>query len=138
MNGGKLTGHKVTFFVRKPSANKVGNFLQTGGDITIIAPPSGIPCPSVGCPPALQRVLIYLEKGNEGTVKLTGNGYNTYMGLIYAPAGTIEAGGTSGQEAPIHAQLIGWSVKIDGTAYVDITYDSADQYILPTKLELNR
>ncbi|MBN1147599.1 MAG: Tad domain-containing protein [Anaerolineales bacterium] len=136
MSAGKLSGTGVTIFVRRPKPNQVGNFLQTGGDIVISAPPAGTPCPTAGCPPALQRVLIYLEKGNTGTVKLTGNGDCRYMGLIYAPAGTIEAGGTSGQEAPIHAQLVANSVKIDGTAYVDLTYDSSEQYILPTNLEL--
>jgi hypothetical protein len=136
MNSGKLKGIGVTFFIRKPSANKVGNFLQTGGDIVITAPTGASyeKCSVAGCP----RVLIYLEKGNAGTVKLTGNGSSDYQGLIYAPDGTIEAGGTSDQEAPIHAQLVGWAVKMDGTAYVDLVFDEAEQYILPTSLDLEK
>jgi hypothetical protein len=137
MSGGELKGEGVTIFVRKPKPTQVGNFSQTGGDIYITSPPNGEPCSTPGCPPALQRVLIYLEEGNAGTVILTGNGYNQYQGLIYAPDGTIECGGTAVSEG-IHAQLVANSIKMDGTAYVDLTYDSDEQYILPTKLELNK
>ena len=57
-------------------------------------------------------------------------------GLIFAPYCEITIDGGSGTVAPFNAQLIGWHIKITGSAYVNFHYDPDNQVVLKRRLGL--
>jgi hypothetical protein len=67
-----------------------------------------------------------------------GTGDSEFLGLIYVPDGTIEAGGSSSELAEIHAQLIGKNVKVHGNTTVVINFDDQLNYQIPAKIELTK
>jgi hypothetical protein len=129
MSGGKLAGTGVTIYIT------TGDFSINGGEIDIVAPPAR-DCSH--CPPALPGVLIYLAPGNTGDIVLLGNAVSEYLGLVYAPDGTIEVGGTAGESSQVHAQLIGDTVKIHGNAEVIVNFEDALNPSNPALIELYR
>jgi hypothetical protein len=133
INGGTVIGTHVTFRVIN------GNFHTSGNATTrLIAPKArncGAPCDSKGGVPGL---LIYLDPGNTGEVTLLGTEDSDFLGLIYAPDGTIEAGGTSSLMSEVHAQLIGRNVKVHGNTAVVINFDDQLNYQIPASLRLNK
>jgi len=133
INGGTLAGSSVTFYLTS------GDFHTSGNATTsLVAPPSrscGAPC---GTRRAIPGVLVYLAPGNTGEATLLGTGDSEFLGLIYVPDGTIEAGGSSSELAEIHAQLIGKNVKVHGNTTVDINFDDQLNYQIPAKLELTK
>ena len=129
-NGGKLTGNGVTIYILN------GDFDVAGGvEARLSAPPGYAPHCDV-CPPALPGVLIYLAVGNDGEVSLLGTSDSFYEGLVYAPDGTIEAGGTGSELSQINAQLVADTVKLHGNTTVNITFDNGKYFQLPAMLEL--
>ncbi len=130
INGGSFSGAGVTLFLTG------GNFATTGGAQVNLTAPSTAGC--AYCPPALPGVLIYLAFGNTGEVSLLGTSDSEYLGMVYAPNGTIEAGGTGSELSVIHAQLIADTVNLHGTTEVDIHYDDDQNYQIPTKIDLYR
>jgi hypothetical protein len=132
-NGGSVTGNNVTIYILN------GDFDVAGGvQVMLSAPPGNeTDCADAGfCPPALPGVLIYLAEGNEGEVSLLGTSDSFYEGLVYAPDGTIEAGGESSELSVINAQLVADTVKLHGNTTVNITFDNGKFYQLPAMLEL--
>jgi hypothetical protein len=132
-NGGSVTGNNVTIYILN------GDFDVAGGvQVMLSAPPGNeTDCENTGvCPPALPGVLIYLAEGNEGEVSLLGTSDSFYEGLVYAPDGMIEAGGTGSELSEINAQLVADTVKLHGTTTVNITFDNGKFYQLPAMLEL--
>lgn len=130
INGGSVTGFGVTIFLTG------GDFSSTGGvQVNLTAPPAQ---GCAYCPPALPGVLIYLAQGNSGGVSLLGTSDSEYLGLVYAPSGTIEAGGTGSELSEIHAQLVADTVKLHGTTNVNIHFDDDQVYQIPTKIDLYR
>ena len=81
-------------------------------------------------------MLIYLAEGNTGEASLLGNEDSNYLGLVYAPDGTVQAGGTSSLMAEMHAQLIGKDVKIHGNTSVVINFADGLNYQIPASLDL--
>lgn len=130
VNGGMISGTGVTLFLTG------GDFSTSGGVQVNLTAPSAVSC--ANCPPALPGVLIYLAAGNTGEVSLLGNADSEYLGLVYAPNGTIEAGGNSSELSVIHAQLIADTVKLHGTTSVDIHFDDDENYQIPSKIDLLR
>jgi hypothetical protein len=128
-----VTGTGVTIYITE------GNFHSSGNaTINLIAPPSracGAPCDNKH---ALPGVLIYLAEGNTNEVTLLGTSDSEYLGLVYAPSGTIEAGGTSSELSEIHAQLVANDVKVHGNTSVVINFDDQLNYQIPALLELNK
>ena len=129
-NGGTITGDGVTIFIENGDFDTSGNVF-----VDLIAPPANETDCTV-CPPALPGVLIYLPEGNDGEVSLLGTSDSEYLGLVYAPDGMIEAGGSGSELSEIHAQLVGDTVKLHGTTTVNITFDDGLFYQLPAMLEL--
>jgi hypothetical protein len=129
-NGGTLTGHGITIYMTG------GNFSISGNThATNISAPPAIKCKY--CPPPLPGILVYMDPSvHAGVVSILGNAASTYQGVIYVPNGSIEAGGTAGQDSPIHAQLVGREVKIHGNAEVRVNFDGGITYNFPPKLEL--
>jgi hypothetical protein len=133
INGGSLTGTSVTFFVT------AGDFHTSGNATTRITAPQirncGAPC---DIHRAIPGVLIYLAQSNTGEATLLGTEDSEYLGLVYVPNGTIEAGGNSTTASEIHAQLIGNDVKIHGNTTVVINFDDQMNFQIPSSLELNK
>jgi Flp pilus assembly protein TadG len=129
MNGGTLKGEGVTIYVR------TGDFAISGGEINLSAPPARASHCSY-CPPPLPGVLVFLAPGNTGEVVLLGNAVSNYTGLVYAPNGTIEVGGTAGEYSPINAQLVADTVFIHGNAEVVVNFDDEVNPQVPAMLEL--
>ena len=90
----------------------------------------------VGGSKAVRGLLIYSRDGNTDTIHLHGNSYSYYIGTVYAPDGTIFAGGTSELEV-IGGQLIADTVVIDGTTDLSVTYNDDVTMVVPTELELH-
>jgi hypothetical protein len=127
-NGGIITGTHVTIYIEN------GDFDISGGvQITLTAPPN---TGCAVCPPAIEGMLIYLAEGNDGEVSLLGNSESKYLGTVYAPSGTIEAGGTGSEISEINAQLIADTVKLHGTTDMIINYDPDDGKQVPPLIEL--
>lgn len=133
VNGDTLVGSGVTIYLTS------GDFQASGLATTrITAPPSstcGDPCNTYH---ALPGVLIYLAEGNTNEAALLGTADSEYEGMVYAPSGQIEAGGTTSELSEIHAQLIGYDVKIHGNTSVVINYNEGINYQLPAMLELHK
>jgi len=133
INGGTAVGSSITLYLTGGDYTSSGN-----ATINLIAPPvrnCGAPCETYN---ALPGVLIYLAEGNTGEVGLLGNEDSNYLGLVYVPDGTIQAGGTSSTMAAVHAQLIGHYVKVHGNTAVTINFDDGLNYQIPASLELNK
>ncbi len=133
INGGTAVGTNITLYLI------AGDYTSNGNaTIKLTAPPvvnCGAPCATHN---GIPGVLIYLAEGNTGEVALLGNEDSNYLGLVYAPDGTIQAGGTSSTMAEVHAQLIGYDVKIHGNTSVNINFDDQLNYQIPASLDLNK
>lgn len=128
VNGGTLTGNGVTIYITS------GNFSVGGNvQVNLTAPPAR---GCTYCPPPLPGVLVYLAEGNTGEADLMGTADSQYLGLVYVPSGTIEAGGTGSELSTIHAQLVADTVKLHGNTNVVINFDGDDNYQIAPKLEL--
>ena len=69
---------------------------------------------------------------------MLGDENSEYLGLVFVPDGTIEAGGSSSLIAEIHAQLIGKRVKVHGNTSININFDDSMNYVLPASLQLQK
>lgn len=132
-NGGSVTGSDVTIFIEADA----GDFDTNGNvNIRIAAPPANnceTPCTDFG---AIPGVLIYLAEGNNGEVNLLGTSDSDYFGIVYAPTGIINAGGTGSLMGAIHTQLIGDTVFVHGNTVIDINYDLNNQKWKPVMIDL--
>jgi hypothetical protein len=133
INGGTVAGSSVTIYMQNGDFNTSGNATTS-----LAAPPArncGEPCDLWE---AIPGVLIYLAEGNAGVASLLGTEDSDFLGLVYAPDGTIEAGGTSSLLSKIHAQLIAKDVKIHGTTTLEINFNDRLNYQIPASLDLNK
>jgi hypothetical protein len=85
---------------------------------------------------AVRGLLLYSRDGNTSDISLLGNSTSFYIGTVYAPDGTIIAGGTSELQM-IAGQLIADTVKIGGNTGLNITYDGNVTMYVSTELELH-
>ena len=83
-------------------------------------------------------VLVYLAPGNTNEATLLGTEDSVFRGLVFAPDGTIEAGGTSSLMREIYTQLIGNDIKVHGNTNVVVTFNDKLVFQIPAKLELNK
>lgn len=120
-----LIGKDITFFIRAGY-----NFSIDGGVVKLDAPDSGdyagyliIVEPDYGNP---------LLSKNPEACKINGNSVNTFEGAIFAPYCDVNING-SGITSSLSSQVIGYTVKIDGTGVVDISYDAGKNPKLKAK-----
>ena len=114
-----------------PSENKwhahnpdgVTLYIKSGGGFTINANnPTYLDAATTG---DYQGYLIVLE-GNHTSIEncsITGGANVDINGTIFAPYCDITVNGGSSSTATINAQLIGWDLKITGTAVINFNYD---------------
>jgi hypothetical protein len=82
--------------------------------------------------------LIILEgtETSHPTCLINGGSDIQITGLIFAPYCEITVDGGSGTNAPINAQLIGWHIKITGSALVDFNYNPSNQVKIKRRIGL--
>jgi hypothetical protein len=80
-------------------------------------------------------MLIYADPENNSDVKITGTSESYYSGMIFAPSSDCVIQGT-GDSIGLSSQLICYSVKVAGTAKVDIIYDDSSWFDVPAAIDL--
>ncbi len=123
VNGGTLEGEGVTLYL------PTGDVSINGNAEVSLASPATTPDPS----PAMGGMLFYVGTGD---VALEGNATSEYLGVVYAPEGTIDVSGANGTTPTFNTQLIGMNVHVSGNADIDINFDAQEQYARPTSIEL--
>ena len=105
-----LKGQDVTIYIR------ANNYFQIeGGTINLDAPDTG---PYAG-------YLVIVDSDFTGTppnCSIDGNSINTYEGTIFAPYCDVTVNGDS-TGANVDAQIIGYTVTLNGGATMNINYD---------------
>ncbi len=129
VNGrGSLFGNGVTIYLTG------GDFDTGGGSQIQLTAPLSLPDPA----PALPNVLIYLAKSNSGSINMLGNADSRYLGVIYAPDGEIEIGGSGSTLPTYNTQLIGYNVFVHGNATIDINFLESQAYQAPPNIDMQR
>ena len=85
-----------------------------------------------------QGYLIVLE-GNQSSIEscsIEGGSDIDLNGMIFAPYCNITVNGDSVTNAPIHAQLLGWDLKINGGAGIDFTYNPKYKVVIKRRVGL--
>jgi hypothetical protein len=80
-------------------------------------------------------MLVYMDPANNSEVKITGTSGSTYAGTIFAPSSDCVVQGT-GDSLGLGAQVICYTVKVAGTALVEITYDESLGFDVPAAIDL--
>jgi Flp pilus assembly protein TadG len=123
INGGTITGEGVTFYLESGEVSINGNAEVS------LSSPATTPDPS----PAIGGMLFYVATGD---ISLEGNSTSAYLGVIYAPVGTIDIAGSNGTTPTFNTQLVGYNVHVSGNADIDINFNPEQQYARPTSIEL--
>jgi hypothetical protein len=139
VTGPELTGNGVTFYFKK----NAGSFTTEGnGTVKLSAPLE--PCDdsepgylNSDCYPAVPNLLIYFDKGNSNTIKIGGNSDSSYTGTIYARESHVMIGGTS-ENLSVSVQVIANSVKVHGSASINMTYDDSLIWHSPNMINLEK
>ncbi|MCU0486391.1 MAG: Tad domain-containing protein [Anaerolineales bacterium] len=121
-----LTGDGVTIYV------KSGSIDITGGAVLDLKAPGPEPVNN-----AISGLLFYIE--TEGiTVNLEGTPSSTIAGLIYAPYANVTLTGKAeaGTAVNFTTQVIAKNVNLRGDSELNIVFNPALTWHLPTKLEL--
>ncbi len=103
-----------------------GKVTINGGATVQLSAPSG-----KDVSPALTNILFYVP-GAAGTgqpVTINGNSDSYFSGTIYAPGSDVDFLGTSHTEGCENTQVIGWNVRIGGTAEVIFCYMCTEEEI---------
>jgi hypothetical protein len=141
VTGGELYGTDVTIFVGNPwGGDPDYNFLTNGSARIELRAPAAC----LGCTPAMHAmpgVLIYLPLGNSGEASLLGTADSIYDGLVFAPSGTIEVGGTGNMGVPsevkvYNTQLIADTVFVHGNVQIDISTTAENILLKNASLEM--
>lgn len=80
-------------------------------------------------------MLIYVDRDNSSNVNITGTSDSNYTGTIYASSSDCVIQGT-GESLAINAQVICYTVKVAGTASVNITYNDSWLFEVPAAIDL--
>lgn len=121
---GNLTGQGVTLYIRSGSVN------WNTGYSNLAAPLNSDPDPS----PAISGLLFYFANGG---FTMLGNSTADLSGMIYAPQGTIELGGTPTSNT-WYTLMVGNNVKIHGNPFASLVVDYNRVTIVPPSLDLNK
>jgi hypothetical protein len=131
-NGGTIsvTGDNkdgVTIYLTSGGFNTMGNVT-----VNLRAPMNG----SVGLPPSIKGMLIYLAVGNTSEAIIRGDADSTYRGTVYAPSGDIEVGGGASALGELSSQFIANTVKIHGTSNMNVEFNDEEVWTRPAYLAL--
>lgn len=84
-----------------------------------------------------QGMLLFVYPSNPDVIIINGDTSTSYIGTIFAPNSEITLNG-NGTTMGVSAQLIGYKIKVTGTANINITYNEGDNYKLPHAIDLIR
>lgn len=93
--------------------------------------------PSYAPKPAIPGLVIYMPPSNTKALTINGDSGLTITGTILAPGSQITINGNNGSFA-LDSQIIGWNVKVNGTATITVTYQGGLTAKLPTSMDLYR
>jgi hypothetical protein len=138
-NGGKVIvdgppppdGHGVMIYLKKGPFDLGGNtdvylFAEPNEDDMSLKDASGN---------EWKGMLIYVDPENTSDVKITGTSGSEYRGTIFAASSNCVIQGT-GDSTGLSSQVICFTVKVAGTALVDITYVEGEGYVVPAAIDL--
>ncbi len=91
-----------------------GNFSISGNGTFIITAPSSGP---------YEGMMIYMDRANDGSISITGNGIVNTTGTIYGAASNIALSG-NGASTVVNAQIIVNTMDITGNGNLTINYDA--------------
>jgi hypothetical protein len=120
-----------------PDPNKIGGVtfvmlnkgIQWSGNNVI-----RLNAPSKG---STKGLLFYLPPSNASAVTMNGTANTTYIGSILAPSSEITLNGTLDGDA-FHSSVIGRTIKLTGTGFFNVYYDSEKNYWFPPQIELTK
>ncbi len=130
--GGEIDGTGVTIY-------------YTGTDLTINGHAnSELSAPNLngGTPEnyAIEDVLLYVPRTISADIKINGNAGNVFGGTLWAPTSYYKITGTSDSTNPttMGVSLVGQTVWISGTSYVNLEYNEDKDAGWPAYLELHK
>ena len=82
-------------------------------------------------------MLLFVHPSNPDDITINGDTGTNYIGTIFAPNSLITLNG-NGTTMGVSAQMIGYKIKVTGTADLNITYNEGDNYKLPHAIDLIR
>jgi hypothetical protein len=130
--GGSITGTGVMIYLQD------GGFNLGGNSLVALAAETN---PSTLVDPAQNDwmgMLVYVDPNNSNAVKLAGTTGTTYAGTVYAASSDCTLNGTGDDIGLLSTQIICNTIKITGTAEVNIEYNQAKVYSLPPAIDLAR
>ncbi|MCH8877901.1 MAG: Tad domain-containing protein [Chloroflexi bacterium] len=130
--GGSITGTGIMIYMQDGGFDLGGNSL-----VALAAEASpGVLMDAAGND--WMGMLVYFDPSNSNAVKLTGTTGTTYTGTIYAASADCTINGTGDDIGLLSTQIMCNTIKITGTAEVDIAYDQSKVYSLPPAIDLAR
>jgi len=130
--GGSITGTGVMIYMQDGGFDLGGNSLvalAAEDDSDVLVDPSDNDW---------MGMLVYTDPSNTNEVKLTGSTGTTYTGTIFAASADCTINGTGDNIGLLSTQIICNTVKITGTAQVNIDYNETQAYNLPPAIDLAR
>ncbi len=131
-NGGSLSGSGVMIYMQDGGFDLGGNSLialAAEANSGVLVDPSDNDW---------KGMLVYVDPSNSNPVKLTGNTGTTYTGTVFAASADCTINGTGDNIGLLSTQIICNTVKITGTAQVNIDYSQSQAYSLPPAIDLAR
>jgi len=129
-NGGSITGTGIMIYLQDGGFDLGGNSLVAlaaeSNPVTLVDPAQN----------DWMGMLVYVDPSNTNEVKLTGSTGTTYTGTFYAVNSDCTINGTGDNIGMLSTQIICDTIKITGTAQVNIEYDQAKVYSLPPAIDL--
>ena len=129
-NNQVIIGTGVTFYVE-------GNVKFNGGATVDLSAPT-----ADNGTGAIPGVLLYVPhlSGHscaDQTIDMEGNNETHIQGVVYAPCSMVTLTGTEDSYL-VNSQIIGWNVKVSGTAKTTVEYDGCLSYMIKPSIELYR
>jgi len=127
-NNQVVDGTGVTFYVE-------GDVKFNGGATIDLSAP--LTDNGTGAIPGVLLYIPHLEGHTcyDQTLDLEGNNETHISGVIYAPCSMVTLTGTE-DSYMVNSQIIGWNVKVSGTANTTVEYDGCSSYLVPPSIEL--
>lgn len=129
-NGGTITGSGVLIYMQDGPFDPGGNTIVTLAaeqNAGVLVDPSHSDW---------KGMLLFVDISNTHDIKITGGSNSTYTGTIYAPHTDVELSGSGSTLGLLSTQIIGNSIKVTGSADINISYDESEVFNLPSAIDL--
>ncbi len=129
-NGGSITGADVLIYMQDGPFDPGGNTIVT---LAAEADAGDLVDPSHS---DWKGMLLFVDLSNTHDIKITGGSSSIYTGTIYAPHTDIELSGSGTTLGLLSTQIIGNTVKVTGSADINISYNESEVFNLPSAIDL--